>query len=76
LPRRRHHLPSSIPASELATASSPAPEHAAASTLASEHAAVILFLKLLVIVALPLSTSALPPSEYAATAVDLDPASL
>jgi hypothetical protein len=39
-----------------------------------EHAAV-LFLKLLVIVTLPLSTSTLPPSERA-VAIDLDPASL
>jgi hypothetical protein len=65
-------LPSSIPALEHATASSLAPEHATASTLASEHAVVILFLKLLVIVTLPPSTSTLPPSKHA-TAVDLDP---
>jgi hypothetical protein len=53
----------------------PTPEHATASSLSPQHAATILFLKLLVIVTLPPSTSTLPPSEHA-TAIDLDPAFL
>jgi hypothetical protein len=65
-----------IPTPEHAATSSPVPEHTAASTPTSECTVAILFLKLLVIVALPLLTSTLPPLERAAAVVDLNPASL
>jgi hypothetical protein len=51
----------------------PYSEHDATLTLASKRVAAVLFLKLLVIVALPSSTLTPPPLERA---IYLDPASL